>query len=454
VYPADEVIHPANGRAAIARERRVSVARVFGAGCAASMLALLIGGALELARFGAGDAAAAARVEQEVRGAFVEMTAAIERVAHEVARDRDVVGAMASGLETDQGVRTLFDAAARARARDPEDLPDVAVTIYNSHGVARGWAGRASDLPAERPPSTSLFVAPSPLGLRLVYLEPVHAPSSDRARLGFVAVEHVLTPARAGSVLLTTSEYVMPTSRGPVVLRLHGAADTAAASAPSFVVAAADGSPLVDVTIPPGELAGRRAALRRMAGAAAIALLAFTTLLLAGPLLDARARARTARDEIRLTAMIGIVVIAGSGLLWLAFTVAPWSGVAAHRTAFRLLLGGGTAAALAATCVSAAGRLRVAMRGIRRAPEARPLAFVAVQLACGVLLAILLVLFERVLGRSVDPAAVDLRHFSLHPWSAARIATLTGVLLAHAAVLWTAARPRSPGWRRWRCWHG
>src|SRR4029079_6994448 len=36
-------------------------------------------------------------------------------------------------------------------------------------------------------------------------------------------------------------------------------------------------------------------------------------------------------------------------------------------------------------------------------------------------------------------------HFSLHPWSAARIATLTGVLLAHAAVLWTAALAGAAG---------
>src|SRR6187402_2040480 len=161
VYPAEEV-----------ESRRVSVARVSAAGCAAAVVVLLIGGVVEVARFGLSTASAAARVEQDVRAAFVEMTGDVERVAHDVAKDAAVQRAMASALETDESARTLFDAAARARARnEPEDLPVVAVTIYNSQGDARGWAGRASDLPAERPPAVPLFVAPSPLGLRLVYLE-------------------------------------------------------------------------------------------------------------------------------------------------------------------------------------------------------------------------------------------------------------------------------------------
>src|SRR4029079_16822341 len=78
-------------------------------------------------------------------------------------------------------------------------------------------------------------------------------------------------------------------------------------------------------------------------------------------------------------------------------------------------------------------------RAWRRRPEEHPVLFVAMQLMCGVILAALLVLFERAMGRSVDPAAVDLRHFSLHPWTAPRLATLAGILLGHAAVLWLCA---------------
>src|SRR5207237_6632166 len=65
--------------------------------------------------------------------------------------------------------------------------------------------------------------------------------------------------------------------------------------------------------------------------------------------------------------------------------------------------------------------------------------FVIVQLVCGVVLAALLVGFERWLGATVDPAAVDLRHFTLHPWGGPRLAVLSGILLCHAAVMWAGA---------------
>ena len=378
------------------------------------------------------------------------MTSSVEAVAHEVAQDAAVRAAMAAPRETDEGTRTLFDAAARARSRRPDDLDVIAVTIYNTDGGARGWAGRASDLPPERPGATPLFVAPSPLGLRLVYLETIASASPQGAAIGSVAVEHVLTPARAGSKLLTTSEYIMPTDRAPVLLRLHDPTRAADPDTTSFVVARADGSALADAAISSADLAAERMSARRMFGAIAIAVLAFTTLLLAGPLLDARARARASGGELRFTGMILVVVIAGGGILWFAFTMAPWSDVAEHRTALRLLIGGAVGAALAATLVSAAVRLRVALRAIRRAPETHWAFFVLMQLACGVVLAGLLVFFERVLGRSVDPAAVDLRHFSLHPWTAARLATLLGVLLAHAAVLWAGALACAVAIARWR----
>jgi signal transduction histidine kinase len=431
-------------------ERRVSIARVSIAGCVAAVLALLIASAVEWVRFGSSDAAAAARVEQEVRGAFTEMTGDVERVAHDVAGNASVARAMASGLDSEEEVRTLFDAAAHARASEREDVAVVAVTIYNARGVARGWAGRASDLPSERSSTAPLFVAPSPLGLRLVYLEPIVSSTAERAGLGSVVVEHVLTPARTGSMLLTTSEYVMPTSRAPVRLRLPDSRAAADPSVAAFAVTAADGTRLVDAAISLPDLAASRARLRRTGGAIAIALLALTTLLLAGPLLDGRARARTARDELRFTAVILLVIATGAALLWIAFSVAPWSDVLAHRTAVRLLLAGGTAAAMVATLVSAAVRLRVALRAIRRPPDTQWALFVGAQLLCGLVLAALFVVFERVLGRSVDPAAVDLRHFSLHPWTAARIATLSGVLLGHAAVLWGGALACTIALSRWR----
>jgi signal transduction histidine kinase len=437
----------------LTRERRVSVTRVFAGGCAAAALVVLGGAAFEVIRLGTGDAAAAARVERDVRAAFVEMTADVTGVAGGVVRDARVSSAMASDAATDGADRVLFDAAKEARERIPEDLEVLAVTIYDGNGEPRAWAGRASDLPADRTKGpASLFVTPSPLGLRLVYLQPITSRSSEGVRLGSVAVEHVLTPPPPPSILLTSREYVMPTSRAPVSLRLHDPAASAPAggAVTTFVVSSLDGTPMLDASIATSALAAARARLRGTVVAAAFAVLALTALLLAGPLLDARAAARSGRREWRLTLQILIVILAGSALLWIAFRIAPWSISRVNRSAFRLLLVGITAGAMAATVVSAAVRLRLALRSRRRWPDREMARFGATQIACGAALAALLVAFEWVMGRSLDPAAVDLRHFSLHPWTAPRLATLAGILLGHAAVLWMGALACAMALAGWR----
>jgi signal transduction histidine kinase len=461
VYPADEVVEPTIEPPAITRDRRVSAARVFAGGCAAAALVVLIGFGLELYRLGTSDAAAAARLEQDVRSAFVEMTADVQAVAQQIAAEAQP--SMAAAADADAPARALFDAAADGLQRIPANVDLLADTIYDQSGAARAWAGRASDLPPDRTKGgAALFVAPSPLGLRLVYLEPITAKTPGATRLGAVAVEHVLTPAAPAPILLTTSVYAMPTPRGPVTLQLHDRMDGTASSdggARRFVLAGPDGVPLLDAAVRFPDVAAVRARMRRTVAAVAIAVFASTILLLAGPLLDRRAAARDASRELRLTGLIVMVVLAGVGLLDVAFASSPWWRMASNRTAIKLLLGGIGAAALSATLVSAAVRLRLALRARRRSPEANLVVFAAAQLICGAFLAAVLVLFERLLGRSVDPAAVDLRHFSLHPWTAARLATLIGILLCHAAVLWggalacvmTLARWRLP--RGWSSWH-
>jgi signal transduction histidine kinase len=457
VYPADEVVETQIG-AALTRERRVRVTRVFAAGCAVAALVVLSGAAFEAYRLGTTSAAAAARVQQDVRASFAEMTGDVEGIAQGLAADPTVSAAMAADAGTDEADRALFDAAAAARARHSDDLDLLAVTMYDASGATRAWAGRASDLAADRTKApTSLFVTPSPIGLRLVYLQPIASASSDRARLGSVAVEHVLTAAPPTGALQTTGAYLMPTARGPVSLRLHdaGAPATTAVVATTFAITAPDGTPLLDASVADSTLAAERERLRRTVVATAIAILALTVMLLAGPLLDARAAARSAAREWRLTLTILAVIVGGVALLWLAFTISPWSSVAVNGKACRLFLAGVSAAGAAGALVSGAVRLRLALRAWRRRPDDHPLIFIAMQLACGVVLAGLLVQFERSMGRSVDPAAVDLRHFSLHPWTPPRLATLAGILLGHAGVLWTCALTcvmALAGWRLPRGW--
>ena len=341
MYPADEVVQTPIGTA-LTRERRVSVTRVFAGGCAVAALVVLGGAAIEVVRLGTTDAAAAARVEQDVRAAFVEMTADVEGLARGVADDPQVSRAMASDAGTDEADRVLFDAAKDARERLPEDVDVLAVTIYDGNGVPRAWAGRASDLPADRTKGpASLFVTPSPLGLRLVRLQPIaSASSSDPAR---ARLRRGRARPHAGAPVLHPShdERVRDADlTGRVSLRLHDARAPRPRRRKTFVIAAPDGTPLLDASVTLAHLAEDRARLRRTVAAAAIAVLAITVLLLAGPLLDGRAAVRSAPRESRLTLMILLVIVAGVGLLWLAFTISPWSSARVNRSAFRLLLGG------------------------------------------------------------------------------------------------------------------
>jgi signal transduction histidine kinase len=451
----------ATGPIQITAQRRVSAARVFAGGCAAAAIVVLIGFVLEFYQFGSSDDVAAARLEQDVRAEVATMTSDVVGVAGRVAHDPDVGAAMASDANVEDRSRTLFDAAARERQRVPSDDPLLAITIYDLAGVARAWAGRASDLSTDRTKGpASLFVTPSPLGLRLVYLEPV---ASDPAhpRVGAVAAEHVLTEAPPASILLTTSSYEMVTDRGSVTLRLHDA------HAPpperprerTFQISAPDGTPLLDASVPFASVAAMRDEHRRTVAGIALAIFALTLLLLIGPVLDRRSAARNGRRELTMTLFAVALILSGGALLWIGFRISPWYPVAVNREAMKLLLAGTLMAAVVAAWVSAAAGLRLALRSRRTWPGRETALFSAAQLACGIILAGLLTLFEVVLGRSVDPAAVDLRHFSLHPWTIPRLATLAGILLAHAALLWAGAlacvfalaRWRLP--RRWSSWH-
>jgi len=439
------VVETTGGQARFTRERRVSAARIFAGGCAVAAAVVLIGFLVEFYRLGTSDAAAAASLEQDVRGEFAAMTDHLVAVSHHIASDSAVAAAMGSdtAADGDARARTLFYAAARERQSVVDEAAGLAVTIYDTSGVPRAWAGRASDLPNERtkPTAAALFVAPSPLGLRLVYLEPIGGDTA-RPRLGAVAAEDVLTAAPPPSILLTTSSYEMVTSRGTVSLRVHQSGEAPQPERPDerhFAISGPDGTSLLDASISFPAVAADRDEHRRAVAGLSLAIFAITILLLTGPLLDQRASARNAPRELRLTAFIVAIVVAGGALAWIAFRVSPWYLASGNRKAMKLLLSGFLLAAVAGACVSTAVRVRVAIRSRRRWPDAEFARFAAAQLAAGVLIAALLSMFEIVLGRSVDPAAVDLRHFSLHPWTAPRLATLAGILLGHAALLWSCA---------------
>jgi signal transduction histidine kinase len=408
------------------RERRVSWRRLLAGGLLLTALAGAAGGALELSWFGATDASAARRVERDVNRRFDAMVRAITQASMRVATDsRAAAGLVAA---PDSG-RELFDLASEAR-RTSARPAEIAVTIYDKAIVARAWAGAPSAIPNQRisGPST-LFVTPSPLGVRLVHLQPIN--SSEGARLGAVATEHVLSPAPAATTL-TPADYTLQTGLGPASLRTEGAGDLTRPGA--VLLSTPSREPLAEAWVDPQILRAARAAWRRQVGALMLGLLGCTALLLVGPLLDRRMRANK-RIYIRATLGALALTMAG-GLVW-------WAAVALAvnrrpSMAVSLLIGGATAAALVSLLAGPAARLRIAMRGRTLFLDGASIRLVGAQIAAGAGIAVLVALFYLLLGSVVDPVSIDLRHFSLHPWSVPRITLLAGIVATELAVLWGA----------------
>jgi signal transduction histidine kinase len=425
------------------RDRTVSWRRLLAAGLSAAVLVALAGAAFEYWRFGASPSAAAARLEWQVRRDFDRMTRVLSRVADGMATDP--VAARALGARPD-AARGLFSLVDRRIAEAGAGADEVAATIYDTLGVARAWGGRPSDVraPDRLAGPSSFFVTPSPLGLRLVHVRPIL--DSQQHRVGSVAVEHVLSPTSAAATI-TSSEFVLPTPLGPASLRTRYEGAGGEARENAFVLSAPGGDPLVEVSMAPSDIEQARTRLRRRVAAAVLVALSLTLLLLMGPLLDRRSEARQASTFVAATAALGALLVSAGALVWAALRL---GAVSAPGAPARLLLAGVTSAGIVALLAGPVGRLRVASRARRTSATEAPLAFLLLELCAGVAVAAVLVAFDRLLLRSVDPATVDLRHFSLHPWVAARLALVTGILASHVAALWACTLMLNVSLVRWR----
>jgi signal transduction histidine kinase len=413
------------------RERQVSWRGLLAAGLTAAALAGLAGGAFERWRFGASDAAAAGRVEQMVRREFDAMSTAVVTIASGIAQDPAAIqGLAATGPD---GARVLFELVSRVRASSPHP-DDIAVTVYDVKGVARAWTGRPSDIPNDRIVGPQdLFVMPSELGLRLVQLQPVT--SSDSRRFGAVAVEHVLSRVAAGAAIAPV-DYSLETSIAPVSLRTRyeGAGDRPRAG--SFLLRTPTGAPLVEAAVSASDLQRARAAWRRTVLATVVAILGVTLVLLMGPLLDARAEARDVRAVLRKTAAASVLLVAGAAIGWLAIALSRegWPSMAINLVFCGVALTG-----LAALWAAPAAQLRLVCQSRRRTPGTALARFIAMQLAAGTVAAAMVGVFVGGLSVAVDPAMIDLRHFSMHPWNGSRVLMVAGILALQVAVLWLAA---------------
>jgi signal transduction histidine kinase len=406
-----------------------------------ALTAALSGFALEWRWFGTSAAGAVGRTDAEVRGEFDGMTNVLARVASAIAADPGAAMALQAGPDA---AKALFDVVDR-HSRSVVDAVGIAVTVYEQPGsTAVAWAGRPSDIPGERTRGThAWFVTPAPLGLRLVHVLPIG--SGDRP-VGVVAVEYPLSPAPAGASI-GPAEYLFDTRVGPASLRMQyeGAGERPRPN--TIVLRAPGGDALVEASLAPEQIARARSAWRQTVTSVVLVVLALTLLLLIGPALDKRAAATDDRTYLAASATAVLLLLGGGALIYLAMRLALANGARAHAL---LLLFGATGAAFVALMASPAARLRIGWRGRRRSPAVHPLQFVLEQILAGIVVAALIALFDRVLRAVLDDASVDLRHFSLHPWSAERLTLLGGILACYFAALWGATLACTTALARWR----
>ena len=425
------------------RERRISAKRLLQGGAALALIAAVSGAVVGIWRFGLTGAATGARVEQQVRRDFERTTTALSRVARDVAMDPGAARALSRGPDA---ARELFELLDR-RLSDVDASPDaIAVTIYDRVGVALAWVGRASDVgvsPRLNGPS-AFFVTQSALGLRLVHVLPIV--EAGQRRLGSVVAEYALSPAPAAAAI-TSPGYVLETPVGPasVRTRAEGAGDRPRENA--FLLRSPSGETLVEVSLSPETLDTARRSWRKNVVAAVLWIAGLTVLLLIGPALDRRARATTARDFVRDTAISLVLLAAGSSIIGIALATELGRR---PRPSVLLLAGGATVATAIALLAGPVVRLRIALRARRRNIEDARAGFLTRQLLAGTAVAAILGLFAFLLPRVVDPLTADLRRFSLYPWNAHRLALLTGILACHAAALWTCTLILSAALARWR----
>ena len=408
--------------------------RLLAAGLLAAAAAAAAGFGIEWFRFGANGSQAALKAETEIQREFGAMTLLLAQLGNGIATDASTVRALqaARSLQAEpEAARALFEVLDR-RLGDARSRADVAVTIYDfPDGVARAWAGRPSDIPSERIRTPrSWFVTPSPQGLRLVHVVPVSG--GDDAPLGVVATEHALSPAPVATTI-APSEYSLPTPFGPASLRLsfEGAGERGGQG--GILLRAPGGAVLLEASISPDQIARTRTLWRRRVEAIVLGILSLTILLLVGPLLDRRSPAPSPRTHAKLTVFAAVLILAGSAVGWTALDVG-FDGGPGNRVL--LLVCSAAVASIVALLASPLAQFRAVLRRKRRHPAASPAAFALTQLAGGLLMTGLLVLFEMLLVRALKGAPVDLRHFSLHPWSAERLTLLIAILSTHIAAMW------------------
>jgi len=442
-----------------------TLARIAAGGLICALVVLAGGWALRRAVFGRDDSQARARVEADVRSMFDTMSRRLREMAAAVS-DPLLVKKAAADDDT-SAAHLLLTRAAEVVATDSP--ADAALTVYGADGTPVAWAGRPSELLADRlRGGEAWFPTPVAQGLRLIYVQPV---ISNGMRVGTIAVERPL-PSVDGSTPVTSSlqgagaeSYRVPTTLAPVSIELPFEDAPPASDGASFDVQAPSGQRLLTASVAPADLASTHERWRLATWSGVLAVTAVTLLLLIAPLLDWRTRLRTPA-AYTLTVLLVIACVVAARFMFFLAAPADWSNALVFSgdpyasallgsllsSPFDFLLTAGAAAAIVVLLLYAVEAWRVYAWRRRQSPiGGGPLTtYLIAQLVCGVLVAIVLLGHEALLRDTVSNTTLDLLHLSLNPWNTTRVALQAGLVLAHMAALGLCVllyRTARVGWR-------
>jgi signal transduction histidine kinase len=451
-------------------------------GLSCALLVVAAGAVVQRTLLGAGDTQAGGRVEAEVRDAIDGMARRLRDISTSVS-DPGLVSQAAA--EDTVAARALFTAARDAIAGEAETA-DTALTVFALDGMPIAWAGRPSELPREwLAGGEGWFFSRAALGPRLVYVRPV---GTGSARVGTIAAERPVVPAdrpsavAAGGLQNASLDAVtFATPLAPATLQLPGERPAARGTTHTFVVNAPSGAPLLTATVSASDLRITRERWQRTMWSIAMLVVAATIVLLAGPLLDWRNRARRVTDYMAATLFAAAVIVLARLMARVA-SPADWSGnpllsgAEYAGTLFRPLLTSPFDFLLTAAAVAGLvgllfftierWRLHRARRRVSLSSPTRRVVYLVMQLAAGAAIAAVLIGHQALLRNTIANSTLDLLHFSLQRWNTARLALQIGLIIAHATAIGLAvaiARAVTAGWcvrrRDWRmrllavvCW--